>query len=296
MRREGDAADKRGPIVVAGARGILGSTFMSYLPEGRAIGLGRTDLDVAAPEAAMRQVVALAPSVIINCAADTDVEGAERDDSQAVAVNIHLARALAEAARETGARFVHFSSTGCYGNWKSTPYEDSDPLRPTTAHHRSKALGEEAVLQALQEALILRLGWVFGGSPGQRKNFVSARLREAEGKPVIGSDPTQFGSPTSATDVVGQVTHLLSRRDLQGIFNCVGGGRPASRLDYVAAILTFAGSQTRVQPAVFQRRAAVSPNEAALNARLQMLGLEKMRPWRVSLEDFVISIIQVISR
>lgn len=295
MRWQDQVGGKRGPIVVAGARGILGSAFMSDLPEGRAIGLGSADLDAATPDAACRRVVALAPSVIINCAAATDVEAAETDDSQAAAVNIHLARALAEAARETGARFVHFSSTGCYGSWKSTPYEESDALRPTTAHHRSKASGEEAVLRVLPEALILRLGWVFGGSPGQRKNFVSARLREAEGKAVIGSDPSQVGSPTSAADVVGQVAHLLSRRDLRGIFNCVSGGPPASRLDYIAAILAFAGLQTRVEPAVFQRRAAVSPNEAAINARLQVLGLDRMRPWRASLEEFVVSIIQATS-
>lgn len=284
---EDGAAVGPGPIVVAGAKGILGLAFMAGLPEGRAIGLGRADLDAAAPAAVIRQVVALAPSVIVNCAADTDVEGAEADDSRAVAVNIHLARALAEAAREVGARFVHFSSTGCYGDWKTAPYEESDPLRPTTAHHRSKARGEEAVSRALPEALILRLGWVFGGAPGQRKNFVWARLQEATGRAVIGSDPRQIGSPTSARDVVAQVAHLLSRHEVQGVFNCVGGGLPASRLDYVAAILAAAGSGTRVEPAIFQRRATVSANEAAVNARLQVLEVERMPPWRLSLATFV---------
>ena len=278
------------PIIVAGAKGILGSAFMAGLPPGRAVGLGSADLDATAPEAAMRRVVALAPSVIVNCAADTDVEGAETDDSRSVAVNISLARALAEAARETGARFVHFSSTGCYGNWKTAPYEESDPLRPTTAHHRSKARGEEAVLQTLPEALILRLGLVFGGSPGQRKNFVSARLREAEGKAVIGSDPSQVGSPTGAADVVGQVMHLLDQPAADGIFNCVGGGPPISRLGYVAAILAYAERQTSVEPAVFQRRAAVSANEAAVNRRLQEFGAERMPPWRLSLAAFVTSL------
>jgi dTDP-4-dehydrorhamnose reductase len=281
-----------GPIVVVGAKGILGSAFMADLPAGTAVGLGSGDLDAGAPEAAMRLVVTQAPSLIINCAADTDVEGAETDDSRARAVNVDLARALAEAARQTGARFVHFSSTGCYGTGKTEPYRESDPLRPTTAHHRSKALGEEAVMRTLPDAIILRLGWVFGGQPGQRKNFVSARLREAEGKAVIGSDPRQIGSPTSATDVVDQLFHLLSLTGERGIFNCVGGGPPASRLNYVAAILACAGLRTQVEPAIFQRRAAVSANEAAVNQRLQALGAERMRPWRVSLEDFVRSTIR----
>lgn len=277
---------EEGLTIVAGARGILGSAFMARLPAG-ALGLGREDLDADAPDAVTRRVSAMRPALIINCAADTDVEGAEGDDGRAIAVNVDLARALAAAAAESGARFVHFSSTGCYGNYKSEPYKEADILRPGTAHHRSKALGEEAVLKACPQAAILRLGWVFGGAPGQRKNFVWARLREADGKAAIGSDPNQIGSPTSAAGVVTQVMHLLQRGHCAGIFNCVGEGAPGSRLDYVAAILAAAGSGTRVEPATFQRRAAVSPNEAAVNARLQAAGLDVMRPWREALEGFV---------
>lgn len=274
-----------GPTIVAGARGILGSAFMARMPA--ALGLGRDDLDPGAPEAVVRNIVARRPSLIINCAADTDVEGAENDDSRAIAVNVTLAAALAKAAADSGAGFVHFSSTGCYGTYKNAPYEESDPLHPTTAHHRSKALGEAAVLNACPAAITLRLGWVFGGAPGQRKNFVWARLREAEGKAAIGSDPHQLGSPTSAADVVTQAVHLLSRDGCQGVFNCVGNGPAGSRLDYVAAILSAAGSAARVEPATFPRRAPVSPNEAAINARLQQRGLDIMRPWRFSLKEFV---------
>jgi len=277
-----------GPILITGARGILGSAFMTRLPE--AIGLGRGDLDAGAPETVVREVAARQPSLIINCAADTDVEGAESDDARAIAVNVTLAAALAKAATDSGAGFVHFSSTGCYGTYKSMPYEESDPLRPTTAHHRSKALGEEAVLKAHPGAAILRLGWVFGGAPGQRKNFVWARLREAEGKAVIGSDPTQIGSPTSAADVVTQVVHLLAQERGGGAFNCVGNGPSGSRLDYVAAILATAGSPARVEAASFTRRAAVSSNEAAVNARLQQMGLDIMRPWREALQDCVLGL------
>lgn len=277
-----------GPTIVAGARGILGSAFMARMPA--ALGLGRDDLDPGAPEAVVRNIVARRPSLIINCAADTDVEGAENDDSRAIAVNVTLAAALAKAAADSGAGFVHFSSTGCYGTYKNAPYEESDPLHPTTAHHRSKALGEAAVLNACPAAIILRLGWVFGGAPGQRKNFVWARLREAEGKAAIGSNPHQLGSPTSAADVVTQVLNLLAQEPGSGVFNCVGNGPPGSRLEYVAVILAAAGSPTRVEAASFTRRAAVSPNEAAVNARLQQMGLDIMRPWRDALRECVLGL------
>ena len=275
-----------GLIVLTGGDGILGSTFAQHLPAHRLVKLGRRDLDARDPAAVRRRMIGLTPSLVVNCAADTDVEGAEAAPDRALAVNATLAEALAQGAAETNARFVHFSSTGCYGDWKSEPYAETDMLRPTTVHHRSKALGEAWVLRAHPEALVLRLGWVFGGRRGQARNFVWARLCEARDRAEIGSNPTQRGSPTSAADVVAQTLALLET-PMAGVFNCVGNGPPARRIDYVAAILDAAGSRTRVVPQTFARRAPVSANEAAVNARLQVMGLDRMPPWRDSLARFV---------
>jgi dTDP-4-dehydrorhamnose reductase len=275
-----------GLIVLTGAGGILGSTFAQRLPARRLVKLTRSDLDPADPAAIRRRMIGLMPSLIINCAADTDVEGAEAAPDRAVAVNVHLAAALAAGAAETNAALVHFSSTGCYGDYREDPYRETDVLRPRTAHHRSKAEGEAAVLKAHPAALVLRLGWVFGGRPGQRKNFVWARLHEARGKAEIGGDAVQRGCPTAAAEVVAQTLALLEA-GASGVFNCVGSGTPARRIDYVAAILAAACSPTRVVPMEFVRRAPVSPNEAAVNARLQAIGLDRMPPWRDSLAAFV---------
>ena len=275
-----------GAIILTGAHGILGSTFARVLPADRLVSLNQNDLDPADPAAVLRRIVQLKPSLLINCAADTDVEGAETAPERAFATNATLAGALARAAAETGARMLHFGSTGCYGDWKRPPYQEDDPLRPTTVHHSSKAAGEALVLHASNTALVLRLGWVFGGRPGQRKNFVWARLLEARGKSEIGCNPTQIGSPTSADDVVVQALALLHAQ-VTGVVNCVGGGPPASRLEYVTAILAAGGSNTQVTPAVFARRAPVSPNEAAVNARLRRLDLDRMPPWRASLATYV---------
>ncbi len=231
-------------------------------------------------------MMGLTPSLVINCAADTDVEGAEAAPERALAVNATLAEALAQGAAETNARFVHFSSTGCYGDWKADPYEETDLLRPTTAHHRSKAIGEDLVLRAHPEALVLRLGWVFGGRRGQRKNFVWARLAEARDKAEIGSNAVQCGCPTAAADVVAQTLALLEA-NATGVFNCVGGGPPARRIDYVAAILAAAGSPALVVPMEFAHHARLSVNEAAVNLRLRAKGFDPMPDWRESLAAFV---------
>ena len=149
------------------------------------------------------------PEIVINCAADTDVEGAESDPARCVAANALLPELLAQFGRDTGARLVHFSSTGCYGGDRTTPHGDYEPLRPSTVHHRAKAAGEAAVREAGGRHLILRLGWLYGGAAGQRKNFVWNRIVEAQGSAEIGSDPYQTGSPTFVGDVVSQTLALL---------------------------------------------------------------------------------------
>ena len=278
-----------GPIILTGASGLLGSTFACGLG-GPLVCLGRDSLDPAIPGEVIRQVAALRPSLVINCAADTDVEGAEVAPERAFAVNATLAEALARGAAESGAPLVHFSSTGCYGEAKVQPYTETDPLRPTTVHHRSKAEGEVRVLAAYRRALVLRLGWVFGGVPGQRRNFVWARLMEAKGKMEIGSNPVQMGCPTGAADVVAQTLALLAT-DSVGVFNVVGTGAPASRFDYVSAILAASDSTTRIVPVKFTRHAPVAANESAVNARLDALGLAIMPFWRDSLAAYVRSLV-----
>jgi dTDP-4-dehydrorhamnose reductase len=273
-------------VVLTGASGILGSAFARLLPAERLVSLGRADLPPDDPGLVQRRISQFAPGLVINCAADTDVEGAEAQPEQAFAVNATLAAAVARGAAEAGAALLHFSSTGCYGDWKDTPYEEADRLRPATVHHRSKALGEERVLRAHGGALVMRLGWVFGGRPGQRKNFVWSRIAEARGRDSIPANPAQIGCPTAAADVAVQALALIDAH-VSGVVNCVGGGPPARRIDYVAAILAACASPVRVVPADFVRRAPVSPNEAAVNARLQALGLDRMPPWRDSLAVFV---------
>ena len=92
----------------------------------------RDPAEVAALMAALR------PGVVINCAADTDVEGAERDPGGSLAANALLSGLLAEACGRTGAVLVHLSSTGCYGTGATHPYVEDDPPEPTTVHHAHK--------------------------------------------------------------------------------------------------------------------------------------------------------------
>ena len=276
-------------VVLAGAGGMLGSAFRQRLAGTELICLGREQLDVSRPRELRERIASLSPGLVINCAADTNVEGAEGDPRPALAVNALLPELLAQACERANARFLHFSSTGCYGDWKRTPYGDYDPLRPTTVHHAAKAAGEEAVRHACRDSLILRLGWLYGGDAQHRKNFVWARIAEARGIETVFSDPYQTGTPTHVDDVVAQSLRLLDE-GVSGTLNCVAGGS-ASRFDYVLRILKSAGLSTRVLPRRFERRAPVSPNEAASNDKLSLLGLNIMPDWEDALERYVASLL-----
>lgn len=272
--------------VIAGAGGMLGFAFAEQLGV-TAVALHRDALDVARIAAIDAAIARSGAQVVINCAAHTDVEGAEAQPDDAWRVNALLPGILGTACRRHGAVLVHLSSTGAYGDWKDTPYDEEDQLRPTTVHHRSKAAGEMAVRDSGCEHLIVRTGWLFGGAPGQPKNFVWKRILEAASRPAMTSDASQTGNPTATTDVVRQTLATLAA-GFRGTVNIVSQGQ-ATRYDYVKRIISTAGIATEVTPTTtpFARAARVSPNEAAVNLRLQRLGLDMMPHWTEAVDCYV---------
>jgi dTDP-4-dehydrorhamnose reductase len=277
-------------IILTGAGGLLGSAFRAALTGESVVSIGRSQLDADAPDALAQIVRDAAPELVINCAAHTDLEAAERDPTADFKVNGRLPGVIGEICKRENATLLHFSSTGCYGDWKSTPYSEDDEVRPTTAHHRAKLAGEDAIRGSGCRHMILRTGWLYGGLPDQPKNFVWRRLVEARATDVMISDASQRGCPTYVVDLVRQAL-LMIRQSLQGVFNVTAQGN-ASRYEYVAAIVAAAQLACVVKPGPpFKRLAPVSPNETAVNARLQKLGLDQMPQWRESLSAYVVSVL-----
>ena len=273
-------------ILLLGAGGVLGRAFSEHLADGQVVTAGRRELENEPAAALDRLFRHHRPDFVINCAAHTDLEVAEADPERDARANAELPGLIGAVCRTNGATLLHFSSTGCYGSWKETPYSDDDELRPTTAHHRAKAAGEEAVKASGCRFLVLRTGWLYGGVAGQPKNFVWNRIVEARGKSEMASDAVQRGCPTFANDLVGQAL-LMIEKGLEGVFNAVANGN-ASRYDYVAEIVAATALPCVVKPGPrFQRRANVSMNEMAINTRLKGLGLDIMPDWKVSLRRYV---------
>ncbi|MES2862407.1 MAG: sugar nucleotide-binding protein [Pseudomonadota bacterium] len=273
-------------VLILGAGGLLGGAFTTAYRNGAVSTAGRGTLTGATQTDLYALISACSPALVINCAADVDAEGAERDDTIALAANVELPANLARACHDAGVGLVQFSSTGCYGAWKETPYNDDDPLSPTTRHHRSKAMGEDAVRAAGGEHLIVRTGWLFGGAPGRPRNFVWQRMIEADRSARLVCDGVQRGCPTNVEDVASQVIKAWSA-GVRGTVNAVARG-VATRADYVSRIVEAAQIDCRVESGpAFQRLAPVSPNETASNARLEALGVANMPDWRDGIDRYV---------
>ena len=163
-------------LLVTGAAGMLGTDVVAAASAGHdVVALARADLDITDAEAVRAAVRDTRPDAVINCAAWTDVDGAEAAEAQATLVNGDGAGHVAAAAAEAGAHSVHVSSDYVFAGDAASPYLEADPTGPIGAYGRSKLAGELAVAAAAPAAhAIVRTAWLFGP---HGKNFVDTMLR-----------------------------------------------------------------------------------------------------------------------
>jgi dTDP-4-dehydrorhamnose reductase len=279
-------------LLLTGAGGLLGSAVISA-----AAARGDACQPLARPVLGSITAAQLAQQLqgcdlLLHAAANTNVEQCETDPDACYRDNFVLTELLAQAAALAGARMLFVSSTGLYGTGSDAPYHEYDAAEPTTHHHRSKLLGEQAVLAANSANLVIRTGWLFGGTPDNPKNFVARRIDEARKAKAedrhIESNAEQRGVPCWNRDVAMRMLDLAAA-GVTGVVNCVNSGN-ASRYEYVRAVAELSGAGVEVRPsgaAGFNRKAKVSPNEMADNWKMRMLGWPDMPDWRASLTTYL---------
>lgn len=281
-------------LLISGTGGLLGGALMK-LASARAhqcVALDRTAVRLSLDATATAALDERFDDVdhFVHVAANTNVERCELEPAACHRDNVLLTELLAAAARRRGVRMSFISSTGVYGSHQDTPWAEYDEARPDTQHHRSKLLGERAVLAADGANLVVRTGWLFGGDAQAAKNFVARRILEARGARdgFITSNQQQRGCPTRVDDLAARLLELIELRAC-GVFNAVNTGS-ASRFEYVHEIVRGAGLDVEVRPVAasdFKRVAPVSNNEMAVNWRADELGLAPMRPWQDALTDYL---------
>jgi|TARA_Y100000310_G_scaffold246648_1_gene252039 dTDP-4-dehydrorhamnose reductase len=277
-------------VIVTGANGMLGSSIVKFFKNKYdVIGYDKKGLDVTDIGQIIEVINDEDPNIIIHTAANTDAEYCERNPEKAYLINTsgteNIIKSIAE--KNSDITMVFISSTGVYGNLKDSPYIESDEVNPTSVHHKSKYFGEQSIYR-LRKYLIIRTGWLFGGRIENKKNFVYNRYLEAVKKDLIYSDFQQKGNPTYTKDLCDQIDYLLHAK-LFGLFNAVGIG-VATRYEYVQEIISCFGLSCtieRVSHKNFQRVAPVPLNESAYNHKLELAGIDIMRPWKESLLEYI---------
>ena len=276
-------------IFITGSRGMLGSGMSDFLKCGNILECSE-DFDITDINSVYKELGLYDIDIIIHTAAYTDVDGCEIDPDTAYKVNTIGTQNLVNYSMDKDILFIYVSSTGIYGDGKKdTPYAEFDNVNPTTVHHRSKYEAEKIIQNHLSRFLILRTGWLYGGEREHKKNFVYKRYLEAMQNDTIYSDNSQIGNPTSVIDFIRQI-EILIEKGHYGIYNCVNKAENISRYDYVKKIIDFFEISVDVKAApkgMFKRVAPVSKNESASNYKLELLGLNVMRPWEEALLSYV---------
>lgn len=196
-------------IVVTGATGQVGFELVrSLMPLGDVVALDRARCDLENPVSMARTIGACRADVIVNAAAYTGVDRAEREETLATRINGEAPGALARIARETRALLIHYSTDYVFDGGKQGAWAEGDPVAPLNAYGRSKLAGERVVAASGCDHLILRTSWVFAARGG---NFVTTMLRLGAERESLGVVGDQIGAPTWARNIADATGHLIVR-------------------------------------------------------------------------------------
>jgi dTDP-4-dehydrorhamnose reductase len=277
-------------VLVLGATGQVG-TELVRLPKPDAVELllpERFDLSEAG---ALKQCLdKLSPDLIVNAAAYTAVDQAEKEPERAFAVNSELPSTLAAWCGARGRPLIHISTDYVFDGDKPAAYLENDAPRPLNVYGRSKLAGEEHIRAELDSHIILRTSWVFSA---HRQNFVKTMLRLGKERPLLRVVADQHGRPTSARDLAETIWSMTSQfsgagRLAWGTFHFANTGATTWH-EFAIAIFAAAGAP---RPEVLAISSAEYPTPAARprNSVLDTSRYEQSfgsvpRAWDVALSD-----------
>jgi dTDP-4-dehydrorhamnose reductase len=256
-------------VLILGATGMLGRDLQAAYP--RAICRGH-ELEITDAAAVSSFIADLRPSLVINAAAYTNVDGCEEEWELAFAVNGEGPAYLAAACHEAGATLVHYSTDYVFDGSQES-YVEADTPHPINVYGASKLLGEQAIMAAMEDYRIIRTSWLFGR---HGNNFALTMLRLAGEMETVRVVDDQFGKPTSTVDLAAKTPEIASAAP--GIYHITNEG-VCSWYEFASAIITNAESCSSSE---FLRPARRPKYSVLVNTKT-----DPLRPWQDALEEFL---------
>jgi dTDP-4-dehydrorhamnose reductase len=273
--------------LVLGAGGQLGEAMTEQLTvRHEVVPRSRTDVDVTRAEALREAVHGICPDVIINCSAYTNVDRAEQEPLDALAVNAWAVRTLARAANEIDAALVHYSTDFVFDGETDRPYTEKDPPNPRSTYGTSKLLGEWFAQEAKRH-YVLRVESLFGGT--RARSTIDRMATELGGGRSVRAFSDRTVSPSYVDDVVDATRRLIGSSASPGIYHCVNSGW-TTWAGVAREVARLIGAPERAVEDIPVSAAGLTvsrPQFAALsNARLTAAGI-RMPTWQDALARYL---------
>ena len=278
-------------ILLTGATGQVGWDLSRALaPLGGLITPDSTEFNLAEPESLRKNIREWKPDIIVNPAAYTAVDQAEREHDLAFRVNADSPKVLAEEAERLNIPMIHYSTDYVFDGEKGEPYRESDETRPLNIYGESKLQGEMAIQNIVEQHIILRTSWIYSlrGS-----NFLTTMLRLFKEKDEISVVNDQIGAPTWSR-MVAEVTSIIMSQLHQkengwGLYHLSASGE-SSWYHFVKEIKRVEDEKRKFSINAISSEqyvtAAIRPKNSLLNSRkLSQQWNVKLPGWDVSLKQ-----------
>ncbi len=246
------------------------------------IGLSRGELDITDIGAVADAIDSLRPDAVLNCAAWTDVDGAEANEPAAMAVNDGAAGIVSATAAAHGAKILYVSSDYVFDGTKGEPYVESDLPAALSAYGRSKQAGETSTAIANRRHFIVRTSWLFGlGGP----HFVETMLRIGAEQPEVIVVSDQVASPTYTRQLAPALVEVVESEDY-GIHHIAAGGR-CSWFEYAQEIFDHERVECRVMAGTTEMLGRPAPRPAFSLLVSERPNAIMLPDWRRGLSDYL---------
>jgi dTDP-4-dehydrorhamnose reductase len=273
-------------LLVTGAGGLLGLDVVAAARTAghEVVGLARRELDITDPSAVADAVASAAPDAVVNCAAYTNVDGAESDPGRAQAVNGDGAGHMATAAAAAGAFVVHVSTDYVFDGTAEVPYVESDPVAPQSVYGTTKLAGERAVAAAAGAHVIVRTAWLFG-TGGNCFPRTIARLAAERDELTVVAD--QIGCPTFTAHLAGALVSLAAAQEPVGLAHVAGAGQ-CSWYEFAQEIVALTGASCDIRPVTSAEFPRPAPRPAwSVLVSERGNAVPRLPGWRVGLSEYM---------